>query len=701
MILKRNNTSLRTASGVGSDLWLECAKRKLAKKPVIHSALQQLQVNPGDFDCRQLVVEAIRKYDVEDALNSDSFTRTNSMIEDNLSGEISLGYVKHTNAEWRIPSSSLTQHLLICGKTGGGKSVIIKSIIIQVQDVALFIADRKSDFDRIAVNRGIPYFLLNDFLDNLLAPPPGVKPYLWFNILSELFITSFGLRAAAQSQLVDVLLESGVQDGLDNQYPTMAVLKKRLKKRLFANRGSSRDITSRLHDRVDWLATMLGDSASAESHLNWDKLMSTGCTVNLAGIPNLVQSLWIAVYFAKVLLYRICNNLRSDKLEVLFVFDEASPIFPKSVGKNTSILLDYFQQCRAFGIGVIFASQSMNLSDSILANTATKIAVGGLGLGSDYESFGSCVGLSGKQREYMRKIGKPGSAVVKDNRCAEAFTAKVTFKGEEAHLSPQELEALSKESRKGFIDESSPVTRQSAMNTHGSPNAELLSSCVSHKTLEESSAPRLNSVAMDNALRIITAQADFRMPFLFRHEAASLAGIRGAATLLKAEKEALNAGLILRHELPRGRANICLWEIRDFGYESINRQQPKWKSKGAYLHKLAAHRIAASERLQGCKATIEYYTSNGKLIDVCSQRGNVVKYIEVCSSYPLEKELSNLRKDTAEDSDVAEIVFAVTERKMKRPLLDAIETFTKTNPAICPIRVVLAGDLIDTLEITK
>jgi hypothetical protein len=100
-------------------------------------------------------------------------------------------------------------------------------------------------------------------------------------------------------------------------------------------------------------------------------------------------------------------------------------IFPKTGTKKTALLLDYFQQARAFGIGVIFASQSMNLADEVFANTATKIAVGGFGHGGDYEAFASAVGLNRAQREFMRTITRPGAAVVKDLRHPYPFTVQI------------------------------------------------------------------------------------------------------------------------------------------------------------------------------------------------------------------------------------------------------------------------------------
>ncbi|MCP4603466.1 MAG: ATP-binding protein [Proteobacteria bacterium] len=287
----------------------------------------------------------------------------------------------------------------------------------------IIIFDRKQDFYELALDFRFLYFLLEDFMDNWCAPPDGIISRLWFNVLAEILATSFELRVAAQGMLVDILCYLGTNMAPD--YPTLRDVMRRLYAVANEGKGSQREIAARLYHRLSSLISVVGDAAASKQRPDWQYLMKLDWSLSLAGLASSTQSLCITIYFAKVLLYRICNNLRTDKLETLIVLDEASMIFPKTATKKTSILLDYFQQARAFGIGVIFASQSMNLADEIFANTAIKVAVGGFGHGADYEAFGSAVGLSRGQRDFMRTISQPGSAVVKDVRHPHPFTVQI------------------------------------------------------------------------------------------------------------------------------------------------------------------------------------------------------------------------------------------------------------------------------------
>lgn len=292
----------------------------------------------------------------------------------------------------------------------------------------IMVFDRKQDFFDIAFEFKFLYFLLKDFRDNWLVAPNGVEEGLWINIVAEILAASYELRIAAQMLFVDTVMElSALARKTGAGYPTLRDVSRKLFSISNEIKGPMRESVLRLGSRINSSILTLGDAATAKRCADWQRLSQYDWALSLAGLASSTQTLCISIYFAKALLYRVCNNLRSDELETLIVLDEASAIFPKGSNKKTSILLDYFQQARAFGIGVIFASQSMNLSDEVFANTATKIMVGGFGYGPDYESFSSAVGLNRAQREFLRTINRPGEAVVKDLRHRHPFTVQIDW----------------------------------------------------------------------------------------------------------------------------------------------------------------------------------------------------------------------------------------------------------------------------------
>lgn len=206
---------------------------------------------------------------------------------------------------------------------------------------------------------------------------------------------------------------------------------------------------------------------------------------------------------------------------------------------------------------------------------------------------------------------------------------------------------------------------------------------------------RSQRTRLRNGLKILRAQSLSDQSFLFRREAAALAGVKGVGTVLKAERALIEGGLIKRYTLPLHRTDKCLWEILPPGYNSLQMTQPNWESKGEYLHKFCAHRIAATYKKSGYVTDIEHKRSDGKLVDLKVKSLDHDLFIEICASKPLEKEISNIELDLRTPPFPDELLIAITDRAMRKPLERLIEKRLSNYRLPSQVRVVLAGDLID------
>ena len=101
-------------------------------------------------------------------------------------------------------------------------------------------------------------------------------------------------------------------------------------------------------------------------------------------------------------------------LRNLVVFDEAKAIFPPSWNpiNGFSSMEMMISQAREFGIGVLAADQTAQLSNMLYANTNLKLLMG-LGSGVDLLTAAEAMGLSAEQRDYAHNLGV-GEAVVHD-----------------------------------------------------------------------------------------------------------------------------------------------------------------------------------------------------------------------------------------------------------------------------------------------
>ena len=147
-------------------------------------------------------------------------------------------------------------------------------------------------------------------------------------------------------------------------------------------------------------------------------------------------------------------------------------------------------------------------------------------------------------------------------------------------ITMRDIERLSRESARmlygpdavnqpGDLNQCESELLSDPQTTAGNPKTTLTSDIVRDRT----------NLQLENALRIITAQSASNLPFRFRSEAAIMAGVKGAATLQAAEKEALRARIIQRHEIARAKTRVILWEITERGYALMKRECPKWNPK--------------------------------------------------------------------------------------------------------------------------
>ena len=275
------------------------------------------------------------------------------------------------------------------------------------------------------------------------------------------------------------------------------------------------------------------------------------------------------------------------------------------------------------------------------------------------------------------------------------------------HLTAREIRELSQKSRQTLFGDNTAAQRREISTGR---NSSVVLENESERPLEFREKPQPEPMSefdgfskvnkqIQNALRIMQRQSEHKPPFLFRHEAAYLARVTGGASILEAEDEAIRHELIVKHLLPRAKTNVCLWEITDKGYERLEQKRPQWPSKGGYKHKFVVHRIKHTYTRRGYRGEIEYQRpNNGKLVDLQLSKDDSIFYIEVCASSIL-KEFTNIEKNLEGDPLPTEIIIAVTERKMKEPLKRAIREMDNATKLSRPVYVVLAGDMIEFMEI--
>ncbi|MCK5127315.1 MAG: DUF87 domain-containing protein [candidate division Zixibacteria bacterium] len=93
-----------------------------------------LKANPADVMVYNLIIEMLKEAEMNDLVDPDPFRATNP-ISNLLPGTIGLGKVPPKGVPYLIYPEMLTTHMLICGRTGGGKSNLIFLILLQLLEM--------------------------------------------------------------------------------------------------------------------------------------------------------------------------------------------------------------------------------------------------------------------------------------------------------------------------------------------------------------------------------------------------------------------------------------------------------------------------------------------------------------------------------------------------------------------------------------
>lgn len=102
----------------------------LNRRSDLERILKFLRVNPKDETLHEILSEKIEDRLFQDSVDPNPFRSTQPIYP--LPGLILLGKTPESNIPWLIEPSQLKTHMLICGRSGGGKTNIILLILAQI-----------------------------------------------------------------------------------------------------------------------------------------------------------------------------------------------------------------------------------------------------------------------------------------------------------------------------------------------------------------------------------------------------------------------------------------------------------------------------------------------------------------------------------------------------------------------------------------
>jgi hypothetical protein len=104
----------------------------LDRCPGIAIQMQFLKENPDDFELRELIDERLQEEELKCLVDPNPFRATNPNGTEGLPKGLFVGTVPESNVPWFISQEVVTNHLLIIGRSGGGKTNLILLLLCQL-----------------------------------------------------------------------------------------------------------------------------------------------------------------------------------------------------------------------------------------------------------------------------------------------------------------------------------------------------------------------------------------------------------------------------------------------------------------------------------------------------------------------------------------------------------------------------------------
>ena len=341
-----------------------------------------------------------------------------------VSGEIRLGEAIESGATFGLDIKEMTQHILLAGMSGSGKTTILYNLMNQLleKSIPFFCFDFKKEF-RGYIRKSDDVLVLRpeNFKLNPLRPPEGINPLRWISIFSDVFCHSTSLLEGSNSFLLKMAYELyklwGVFDGKDT-YPSFLELDEILKHVYIPLSSREARFLESVRNRLKSCILNAKDMLKCDRDMFKDLMERKKSVIfEFYGISEHVASFLIELILTKLYFYRMVKGRKHSENNPLVVFmDEGRNIYDyrkeKNIASGIPIIDTITERIRDFNVSLTICTQiPSEICVSAKSNTYTKIMMG-LGNGKDISDMAKCMGLDKNQEQYTYGL-KVGKAIVK------------------------------------------------------------------------------------------------------------------------------------------------------------------------------------------------------------------------------------------------------------------------------------------------
>lgn len=384
---------------------------------------------------------------------------------------IELGVLRHLWKDFDqkiiLDNKQLTQHTLVCGSTGSGKSNTLYTILnnLRQQKIPFLVVEPvKGEYKHFFGNyEDVSVYGTNPKQADLLklnpfSFPDEIHVLEHVDRLIEIFNVCWPMYAAMPVILKKSILQAYQKVGWDldiseniqevGVFPNFVDIAISLKEIIQSSAYSEEvkgNYIGSLETRIMSLTDGLNAQLFSQNELNNSVLFDENVIVDLSRVASSeTKSLIMGVLVMKLNEYRKSQQLEMNSdLRHVAILEEAHHLLKRTntgqsmessnlVGKSVEMLSESIAEMRTYGQGFIIVDQSPNALDiSAIRNTNTKIILR-LPEEQDRQVVGRSVALKDEQLEEISKLPQ-GVAIVHQSNWLEPILCKINFFAQDHH----------------------------------------------------------------------------------------------------------------------------------------------------------------------------------------------------------------------------------------------------------------------------
>lgn len=384
---------------------------------------------------------------------------------------IEIGVLRHLWKDFdqkiTLDNKQLTQHTLVCGSTGSGKSNTLYTILnnLRQQKIPFLVIEPvKGEYKHVFGNyEDVSVYGTNPKQANLLKLNPFSFPdetHVLEHIdrLIEIFNVCWPMYAAMPVILKKSILEAYQKVGWDldiseniqsteifpNFKDVAIALKEIIQNSAYSEEVKGNYIGS-LETRIMSLTDGLNARLFSQDELENDILFDKNVIVDLSRVASSeTKSLIMGILVMKLNEYRTSQQIEMNSdLRHVAILEEAHHLLKRTntsqsmessnlIGKSVEMVSESIAEMRTYGQGFIIVDQSPSALDiSAIRNTNTKIILR-LPEEQDRQVVGRSVALKDEQLEEISKLPQ-GVAIVHQSNWLEPILCKINFFVQDHH----------------------------------------------------------------------------------------------------------------------------------------------------------------------------------------------------------------------------------------------------------------------------